>query len=128
MSAGLRWVRFNAVGLAGFVVQTAILSALVRWTGLAPWMAVALAVLITVSHNFAWHERVTWPNQPPAGRLRRWVAFQASNGAISMVVNVGLTTTVARATGLSIVTANALAVGVASLATFLVSDRLVFRQ
>ena len=127
MSQGVRWIRFNAVGVIGFVFQMAVLSALIRWTWLTPSAAVAAAVVITVSHNFLWHEYVTWGHQPVDGRLRRWLTFQLSTGVISVVTNVGLTAVVARATGLPVLAANAIAVATASVATFLVSDRLVFR-
>ena len=43
----------------GFLVQTAVLTMLVRWAGVPTTVAVALAVLAAVSHNFFWHERVT---------------------------------------------------------------------
>jgi putative flippase GtrA len=128
MSRGTRWLRFQVVGVIGFLFQLALLAALTRWTPLAPSLAVALAVTTTVSHNFVWHERVTWPHQPVAGRLRRWLAFQLSTGLLSVATNVVLTVAVARATGLPIVAANAVAVGMASLATFLVSDLFVFKH
>ena len=91
MSQGQRWIRFNAVGVIGFVFQMAVLSVLIRWTSLTPSAAVAAAVLMTVSHNFLWHEYVTWGHQSSTGRVRRWLAFQLSTGAISVVTNVGLT-------------------------------------
>ena len=105
-----------------------ILAALIRWTWLTPPVAISAAVLVTVTHNFLWHERVTWRNQSSDGRLGRWVKFQLSTGVISVITNVGLTAVVARLTGLSVVSANVVAVATASIATFLVSDRLVFRQ
>lgn len=128
MTVAMRWVRFNVVGVAGFVVQLATLAALTRLTPLPTSVAVALAVLLTVSHNFLWHERVTWPNQPREGRWRRWLAFHASNGAVSVAANVAITGPVMHLTGLSVVSANAVAVGAAALVNFVASDRLVFRR
>jgi putative flippase GtrA len=128
VSRRARWIRFNAVGVVGFLFQMSVLWALVRWTWFTPAVAVGAAVLLAVSHNFVWHECVTWPNQPPAGRFKRWLAFQFSTGAISVVTNVGLTAAVASLTGLPILASNAVAVGAASVATFFVSDRVVFRQ
>ncbi len=55
-----RWLRFNAVGLAGIVVQLAALAALKQWTDLPVLAATAIAVEIAVLHNFYWHERWTW--------------------------------------------------------------------
>jgi dolichol-phosphate mannosyltransferase len=122
-----RWIRFNLVGVLGFAVQSATLWLLVARGGLDPEPAVALAVLAALSHNFAWHERVTWPG-PSAGRLVRWLSFHASTGLVSVVGNLVATALVMRATRLPAVPANLVAVGVLSLVNFWVSDRLVFRR
>jgi len=122
----MRWVRFNVVGVAGFVLQIVTLSLLVRCAGLPTSVAVTVAVLVAVSHNFMWHEHFTWPNQPREGRLRRWLSFHVSTGAISILTNVGATTLVMTLTGLPVVAANTVAVALASMVNFLVSDRLVF--
>ncbi len=122
----MRWVRFNVVGVAGFVLQIATLSLLVRCAGLPTSVAVTIAVLVAVSHNFVWHEHFTWPNQPREGRLRRWLSFHVSTGALSVITNVGATTLVMTLTGLPVVAANVVAVALASMVNFLVSDRLVF--
>jgi putative flippase GtrA len=124
----MRWVRFNVVGVLGFAVQTATLSLLVRWAGLPPALAVTVAVLVAVSHNFLWHEHVTWPGLPRADRLTRWVSFHVSTGLVSVFGNIGVTVLVMTATGLSVVLANLVAVALMSLVNFWVSDRVVFRQ
>lgn len=123
-----RFVRFNLVGIAGFGVQLGTLWLLLAVTVLPPEAAVALAVLLTVSHNFAWHERYTWPGPPARGRLRRWAAFNLSNGIVSLAVNVAITTPLAALTGLPIVAANVAGVLAASLVNFVVSDRMVFAK
>ena len=121
-----RWLRFNVVGVAGFGVQLATLAALATWLAVPTAIAVAAAVLIALSHNFAWHERVTWPGLPAAGRWRRWLAFNASTGAVSVVTNILVTSLVMTATGAPLLVANLVAVVSASLVNFVVSDRLVF--
>ena len=127
MPSTTRWLRFNLVGVAGFVVQLLTLAAVTAGLGVTPNVAVPLAVLVAVSHNFLWHERVTWPDQRRAGRLRRWLSFNLSNGLISVVTNVTVTTAIVAATGVPLLVANALAVVTASVLNFLVSDRYVFR-
>jgi putative flippase GtrA len=124
---GVRWVRFNLVGIMGFVLQTTMLVALVRWTGLGAAGAVTLAVLAAVSHNFVWHEYFTWPDLPRESRLRRWLSFHLSTGILSVVSNVAVTEMVARATTLPLVACNVIAVAIVSTANFWVSDRLIFR-
>jgi putative flippase GtrA len=125
--AATRWVRFNLVGVAGFVVQMLTLAAVTRWLGMGTSAAVALAVFVAVSHNFLWHELVTWPGQLQRGRLRRWLSFNLSNGLISVVTNVLVTTLVAAVTGAPLLAANAVAVVMASAVNFVVSDRYIFR-
>jgi putative flippase GtrA len=124
----VRWVRFNLVGIMGFVLQTTTLSVLVRWAGLGTAAAVTIAVLAAVSHNFLWHEYFTWPNLPRELRFRRWLSFHLSTGILSVVSNVVVTMMVTRMTGLSLVASNVIAVGMVSLGNYWVSDRLIFRR
>jgi putative flippase GtrA len=91
ISTRVRWIRFNLVGVMGFALQTMTLWLLVRWAGVNASVAITLAVLAAVSHNFAWHETVTWPNLPAERRSRRWLYFQFSTGAISLLTNLGIT-------------------------------------
>ena len=128
MTTRMRWVRFNIVGLMGFALQMVTLSLLVRWAGLSTGLAVAVAVLMAVSHNFLWHEHFTWPSLPREDRLKRWVSFHVSTGVLSVVSNVGMTVLVVAATGLPVVVANVAAVVIMSLANFWVSDRVVFQE
>jgi putative flippase GtrA len=123
-----RWIRFNLVGLMGFMWQAVTLSALVRWGRLPASLAVTIAVLVAVSHNFFWHERFTWRDRPRAQRARRWLSFNASTGIISILSNVGMTMVVMTLTGLPLVASNFIAVVTASILNFVISDRLVFRN
>jgi putative flippase GtrA len=128
MSERARWLRFNIVGVAGFAVQMLALVALQRWFAAPAGVAVTLAVLAAVSHNFLWHERVTWPGRPREGRWRRWVAFNVSTGVVSVVTNLIVTTIVVETTGAPLILSNLVAVVSASLVNFWVSDRTVFNQ
>lgn len=128
MTTARRWLCFNVVGVAGFGVQLTTLSLLLQWTTLPQPLAVALAVLATVSHNFWWHERVTWRGQPRQGRWQRWVNFNLTNGVVSLVTNVVGTSALVLATGISAVVANVLAVLASSVLNFIASDRVVFNR
>lgn len=121
------WIRFNLVGVMGFLVQTTVLSVLVRVAGLRTSVAVIVAVLAAVSHNFFWHERFTWPGLPRGSRLKRWVSFHLWTGIVSIVSNVAMTTAVMSLTGLPAVAANVIAVAIVSIANFWLNHRLVFR-
>lgn len=122
-----RWMRFNMVGTMGFLLQTLTLWALVQWAGVTAGVAITVAVLAAVSHNFVWHERFTWPNQPRDQRFKRWISFHVSTGLISVLTNLGVTMLVMTATGLRVLPANVIAVTLASIGNFWINERLIFR-
>ena len=86
-----RWIRFNLVGAMGFALQTLALWLLVTAAGLSAGVAITIAVLAAVSHNFVWHEHFTWPHLPREKRFNRWLAFQVSTGVVSVLTNLGIT-------------------------------------
>jgi putative flippase GtrA len=122
-----RWIRFNLVGAMGFALQTLALWLLVTAAGLSAGVAITIAVLAAVSHNFVWHEHFTWP-KPREKRFNRWLAFHVSTGVVSVLTNLGITMIVMTATGLAVVPANIIAVALASFANFWINDRLIFRS
>jgi len=123
-----RWLKFNAVGAIGIVVQLAAL-ALLRGALRVPYLAAtALAVEVAVLHNFVWHERWTWRDRPAKERLARLLKFNLTNGALSIVANVLLMRLFVGRFHLHYLAANALSITICSLANFLLSDRFVFRR
>lgn len=123
-----RWLRFNAVGAIGIVVQTAALAVFRSVLGMPLMAATALAVEIAVLHNFVWHERWTWKDRTvshrgAAGRLLR---FNLSNGLISIAVNLIFMRVLAGRFHLPYMAANFAGIAAGSLANYLASDRLVF--
>jgi dolichol-phosphate mannosyltransferase len=127
VSTRIRWVRFNLVGVMGFALQTMTLWLLVRWAGASASVAITVAVLAAVSHNFVWHERFTWRDLPRERRFKRWLSFHLSTGTVSVLTNVGVTMIVMNVTGFPVVPANIIAVAIGSLVNFWVNDRLIFR-
>jgi putative flippase GtrA len=123
----MRFLRFNGVGVVGFVLQLGVLAALL-YLGMHYLLATALAVEAAVLHNFAWHERWTWRDRPATGRTRfgRLWRFHALNGSVSLVGNVALMRVFVGAFGMPAIPANLLAVLACSLVNYLASDRLVF--
>lgn len=89
-------------------------------------IATALAVEITVLHNFVWHERFTWADRRTAEWLQRLVKFNVGNGAISLVGNVAVMKLLVGVFGLNYFSANILSIAICSIANFLVADSLVF--
>lgn len=111
---------FALVGALGFVVQLSALG-LLTWFGWSWLPATVVAVECAIVHNFFWHRRVTWPGK--RGSLAR---FNASTALTSIAGNVVLMGLFVRLLGMPVVPANALAVGVMSVANFVISDRWVF--
>ncbi len=128
-SAFKRWLTFNAVGLIGFALQIGLLVVFNKLFGLHYLLATILAVGITVGHNFVWHELWTWRERRTAGArglIRRWAAFNLSNGAVSMIGNLFLMRLFVGFLGIPLVVSNLASVCVCSLLNFVLSDRVVF--
>jgi putative flippase GtrA len=125
----LRWIKFNAVGGLGIVVQLAALAVFRSWLKLDYLLATGLAVEMAVIHNFLWHERFTWADRPamrPMQSLVRFAKFNASNGAVSIIGNLVLMRLLVGELKFNYVVSSLVAIVVCSLVNFLLSDRLVF--
>src|SRR3954468_14298690 len=124
----VRWLRFNLVGLLGILVQFAVLTALTQLT--VPYLtATALAVELTVLHNWAWHERYTWSDRSTrriSQRLARLARFNLSNGAVSLIGNLLLMNFFVGHLHLPLLIANLISVIICSLINFVLGDRFVF--
>jgi putative flippase GtrA len=124
-----RWIKFNAVGGIGIVVQLAALALLRSWLKLDYLLATGLAVEIAVLHNFLWHERFTWADRPAARPFRslvRLIKFNASNGAVSIGGNLLVMRLLVGELKFNYVVSNLVAIVVCSLVNFLLGDRFVF--
>jgi len=124
-----RWIKFNLVGAVGIGVQLAALWMLTAF-GVGYMIATALAVESAVLHNFVWHKRFTWMdrcNARPAETISRLVRFNLSTGVVSIVGNLLLMRLLVEEAHLRPMPANLIAIGVCSIANFIVSDRWVFR-
>jgi len=120
-----RFARFAGVGLAGFLVQLAVLWWLSS-TPLPPLIATALAVEAAVLHNFLWHQRWTWSDRAGVGTGRRLLRFHVATGLVSIAGNVVLTAVYTTVAHMPLLAANVLSVATMSLVTFAVADRWVF--
>lgn len=127
-----RWLRFNLVGLIGIAVQLGALEVFSRALGFGSLGASALSVEVSLLHNFAWHERFTWPNTTRANGympvLARLIRFNLSNGAISVAGNVAVVWCLAGIAGLPLLAANLIAIACSGTLNFVVSHHLVFRD
>ena len=125
----MRFVKFNSVGIAGFLLQIGVLAGLLHF-GLHYLAATALAVEAAVLHNFLWHERWTGRDRPAAGRgrLDRLWRFHALNGTVSLAGNVLLMRLFVGSLGMQAIPANLLAVIACALVNYFASDRIVFQR
>jgi putative flippase GtrA len=126
-----RWAAFNAVGLAGMLVQLGIVALLVEVLHVHFAIATAVGVEAAILNNFVWHQRWTWRDRPVRrhrDRFARLARFHLLNGSVSLVGNLGLTTFFAGVMGLDVVASNVIAIAACSLVNFVASDSLVFAR
>ena len=127
----LRWIKFNAVGGIGIVVQLTALAVFHSALRFDYLLATGLAIEIAVIHNFFWHERFTWRDRPsirPLQSLVRLAKFNASNGAVSIAGNLLLMRLLVGELKVNYVVSNVIAIVLCSLMNFLLGDRFVFGE
>lgn len=124
----IRWLKFNAVGAIGILVQLVVLTILKGGLGVNYLLATAAAVETAVLHNFLWHERFTWADRKSRARFEKLVKFNLSNGAISLIGNLAVMKILTGALGRNYLVANMISIAICSLANFLVSDVFVFTR
>lgn len=127
MNPFTRWVKFNVVGAMGMAVQLGALAAIDRlWAG-HYLVATAVAVELTLVHNFAWHLNYTWRDRRDraalAGQLAR---FHLSNGLVSIVGNLALMLILVRGARIPVVISNAIAILCCSLVNFCLGHNWAF--
>jgi putative flippase GtrA len=127
-----RWVKFNAVGAMGIVVQLGALAVLAGPLRVHYLLATGLAVETAVLHNYVWHERWTWADRTRGGRqlgkvLGRLIRFHLSNGLVSILGNLLLMRLLVGQFRLHYLVANVVSIAACSLANFLLSHLFVFR-
>jgi putative flippase GtrA len=125
-SGFVRWLKFNAIGGIGIVVQLGMLALLRSGIGLNYLLATALAVEAAVLHNFFWHERFTWSDRQSRTSLARLAKFNLSTGGLSIVGNMIAMKLLVEVAGLEYLLANLLSIAACSILNFFVADRAIF--
>lgn len=123
---GVRWMKFNAVGAGGILVQLGVLAVLKSGLQLDYLVATALAVEAAILHNYLWHERFTWRDRVSASSLSRLAKFNLTTGLFSILGNVVLMRVLVGGAQLNYFVANVLTIATCSIINFAVSDRFVF--
>jgi putative flippase GtrA len=120
--------RFAGVGLIGWVVQMAMFFALTS-VGVHQLIAIALAVELTILHNFTWHELYTWRDARSTSRTAlalRLLRFNSSTAIVSILGNVILTALIMERFHLPVPVANAVSVSALSILNYAVANRWIF--
>jgi putative flippase GtrA len=121
-------MKFYAVGGLGIVVQLSGLEILTAALHLQYMVATALAVEAAILHNYVWHERFTWADRPDPRTLSRFLKFNVTTGAMSIVANVGVMRMLLSLWKMNYLLANAITITAWSMINFVVSDRVVFHR
>jgi putative flippase GtrA len=122
----VRWLKFNAVGAVGICIQLAVLAFLRSGLGMNYLLATALAVEVTVLHNFFWHERFTWADRKTSDRFVRLLKFNLTTGGLSIIGNVIAMKLLVGMAGINYVAANLVSITLCSILNFIVADRAIF--
>lgn len=125
---GVRWLKFNAVGAGGIVVQLGMLAVLKSGLQLDYLLATGLSVEAAVIHNYLWHERFTWADRSSANSWIRFAKFNTTTGMFSILGNVILMRALVSGVHMNYFVANILTIAICSLVNFVVSDRFVFEE
>jgi putative flippase GtrA len=121
-----RWLKFSAVGATGIAVQLLTLALLLRVSGMHYLVATALAVELSVLHNFVWHRKWTWADRTASSSRTLLLRFNLTNGALSIVGNLFFMWLFVGCAGMDARFANLLTISICALANFILSDLIVF--
>lgn len=130
---GNRFLRFGAVGAAGFVVDEAVLTVLHLLLGLDPYSARAVSIFCAATFTWCGNRTFTFAEHAASGGagqvLREWGTFMLANG-VGALVNYGVYSACVRFAPMPLghpLIATAIGVGVGMVFNFTLSKRFVFR-
>ena len=127
MSPFLRWCKFNGVGALGAAVQLAALASVNRLVPGHPLCATAVAVELTLVHNFIWHIHTTWRDRRHQSSLRgQFIRFQVSNGLVSLMGNLMVMRMLAHNARIPLLVANGIAILGCSIVNFCLGNAWAF--
>jgi putative flippase GtrA len=127
MNIVARWWKFNVVGAMGMVLQLAALAVLNRLVGGHSLLATAMAIELTLLHNFMWHLHYTWRDRRDGpAMLTQLLRFHLSNGLVSMLGNLVLMRILAGETDMPLLAADGIAILCCSVANFYLGNNWAF--
>jgi putative flippase GtrA len=110
----------------GMAVQLGALAFLNRLAPRHYLVTTAIAIEVTLLHNFVWHMHYTWKDRTEGSAWTQLVRFQLANGVVSMVGNLVLMRLLVRDARMPVVAANAIAILCCSLLNFLLGNTWAF--
>jgi dolichol-phosphate mannosyltransferase len=126
----IHFIRFNVVGVLGFIIQTGVLFVLTHGAHPISYLpATALAVELAVLNNFVWHQRWTWKDRPSVTTTEtvgRLVKFNITNGAVSIAGNLLFMSVLVGRLRVPVLIANVCSVAACSICNFFLADRVAF--
>lgn len=129
MNTIIRWGKFNLVGAVGVVVQLGALALLSRWTATHYLLATAVAIELTLLHNFVGHLNYTWRDRRGGSMLPvQLMRFHLSNGLVSMVGNLALMRLLVQELRMPVLAANSIAILCCSVVNFCLGERWAFAK
>ena len=127
MNTLARWGKFNLVGIMGAVTQLGSLSVLNRIVPGHYLVASAVALELTLVHNFVWHVHYTWRERRERATLAgQCVRFHLSNGMVSLAGNLALMKVLVAGARLPVLAANGIAILCCSFVNFCLGETWVF--
>jgi putative flippase GtrA len=127
MNTLVRWGRFNLVGVLGAAAQLGSLAILDRIVPGHYLVASAVALEVTLLHNFVWHVHYTWRERRNGATVwRRCLRFHLSNGMVSLAGNLALMQALVAGLRLPVLMANGIAILCCSLVNFCLGEVWVF--
>ena len=130
-AVGRQWLKFNAVGAMGILVQLIILTIMTHLARINYLVSTMLGVEAAVIHNFVWHERWTWAHRAQGGTkemLQRLMKFNFTTGAFSILGNLFFMRIFVGSLRMAVLPANLLTIGACNFLNFAVSELFVFRS
>lgn len=108
----------------GAVIDYVVTLLAVRWLSLWPEAALGLAMLISATVVFFWHDHVTFAAARKPRRMRRYVRFMVWSAVVFGIRAVLLA--VLRVLGVALPLALGAAILIASVINYVISDRAIF--
>jgi len=127
MNTLIRWGKFNLVGVMGMVVQLVALGLIDHCVPGHYFFSTAVAIEITLLHNFVWHIHYTWRDRRDGSAL--WiqcVRFHLSNGLVSMLGNLAIMRILVDGAHMLVLAANMIAILCCSIVNFSLGDLWAF--